>query len=128
MCSKSQTPIIDPMTGQIDLRKNVLPVWKKTPIPLLDGRTITIEELAKEYENGKINYVYSIQDNSLQIVPGKVVWCGKNYTPTTMVKITLDDNSYMVMAPEHEIIMRDGTKKRADKVQEGESVMPFYSL
>lgn len=121
-----RTPIIDPMTGQIDLRKNVLPVWKKTPIPLLDGRTITIEELAKEYENGKINYVYSIQDNSLQIVPGKVVWCGKNYTPTTMVKITLDDNSYMVMAPEHEIIMRDGTKKRADKVQEGESVMPFY--
>ena len=121
-----RTPIIDPMTGQVDLRKNVLPVWKKTPIPLLDGRTITIEELAKEYENGKINYVYSIQDNSLQIVPGKVVWCGKNYTPTTMVKITLDDNSYMVMAPEHEIIMRDGTKKRADKVQEGESVMPFY--
>lgn len=120
-----RTPIIDPMTGQVDLRKNVLPVWKKTPIPLLDGRTITIEELAKEYENGKINYVYSIQDNSLQIVPGKVVWCGKNYTPTTMVKITLDDNSYMVMAPEHEIIMRDGTKKRADKVQEGESVMPF---
>ena len=41
------------MTGQVDLRKNVLPVWKKTPIPLLDGRTITIEELAKEYENGK---------------------------------------------------------------------------
>lgn len=120
-----RTPIIDPMTGQIDLRKNVLPVWKKTPIPLLDGRTITIEELAKEYENGKINYVYSIQDNSLQIVPGKVVWCGKNYTPTTMVKITLDDNSYMVMAPEHEIIMRDGTRKRADKVCEGESVMPF---
>ena len=61
-----------------------------------------------------------------KLFTGKVVWCGKNYTPTTMVKITLDDNSYMVMAPEHEIIMRDGTKKRADKVQEGESVMPFY--
>ena len=121
-----RTPIIDPLTGQIDLRKNVLPVWKKTPIPLLDGRTITIEELAKEYENGKTNYVYSIQDNSLQIVPGKVVWCGKNYTTKQMIKITLDDNSYMVMAPEHEIIMRDGTRKRADKVCEGESIMPFY--
>lgn len=121
-----RTPIIDPMTGQIDLRKNVLPVWKNTPIPLLDGRTITIEELAKEYENGKTNYVYSIQDKTLQIVPGKVIWCGKNYTAKKMVKIILDDNSYMVMAPEHEIIMRDGTKKRADKVCEGESVMPFY--
>ena len=43
-----RTPIIDPMTGQVDLRKNLLPVRKDTPIPLLDGRTITIEELAKE--------------------------------------------------------------------------------
>lgn len=122
-----RTPIIDPMTGQIDLRKNIMPVWKKTPIPLLDGRTITIEELAKEYKNGKTNYVYSIQDDTLQVVPGKVVWCGKNYTPNKMVKVTLDDDTYMVMAPEHEIVMRDGTKKRADKVVVGESVMPFYT-
>lgn len=123
-----RTPIIDPMTGQIDLRKNIMPVWKKTPIPLLDGRTITIEELAKEYENGKTNYVYSIQDDTLQVVPGKVVWCGKNYTAETMIKVTLDDDTYMVMAPEHEIVMRDGSKKRADKVVVGESVMPFYAV
>lgn len=45
-----RTPIIDPMTGQVDLRKNIMPVRKDTPIPLLDGRTITIEQLAKEYE------------------------------------------------------------------------------
>lgn len=123
-----RTPIIDPLTGQLDLRKNIMPVWKKTPIPLLDGRTITIEELAQEYENGKTNYVYSIQDKSLQVVPGKVVWCGKNYTANKMVKITLDDDTYMVMAPEHEIVMRDGTKKRADKVVINESIMPFYKI
>ena len=121
-----RTPIIDPMTGQVDLRKNIMPVWRKTPIPLLDGRTITIEDLAKEYENGKTNFVYSIQEGTKQIVPGKVVWCGKNYTAKSMVKITLDDDSYMVMAPEHEVIMRDGSRKRADKLCVGESVMPFY--
>ena len=75
-----RAPIIDPLTGQLDLRKNILPVWRKTPIPLLDGRTITIEELAKEFDEGKTNYVYSIQDKTHKIVPGKVVWCGKNYT------------------------------------------------
>lgn len=122
-----RTPIIDPMTGQIDMRKNIMPVWKKTPIPLLDGRTITIEDLAREYENGKTNYVYSIQDDTLKVVPGKVVWCGKNYTANNMVKITLDDDSFMVMAPEHEVVMRDGSKKRADKLNVGESVMPFYA-
>lgn len=123
-----RTPIIDPMTGQVDLRKNILPVHKDTPIPLLDGRTITIEQLAKEYEEGKENYVYSVQDKTLQIVPGKVVWCGKNYTAEKLIKITLDDETYTVMAPEHEIIMRDGSKKRADEVTEGESVMPLYRI
>ena len=120
-----RTPIVDPMTGQLDLRKNILPVWKGTPIPLLDGRTITIEQLAKEYDEGKTNYVYSIQDETHKIVPGKVVWCGKNYTAEKLYKITLDDETYMVMAGEHEIIMRDGSKKRADEILEGESIMPF---
>lgn len=121
-----RTPIIDPMTGQVDLRKNILPVHKDTPIPLLDGRTVKIKDLAAEFENGKINYVYSIQDNTHKIVPGKVVWCGKNYTAKKLIKITLDDDSHMILAPEHEIIMRDGTKKRADEVIVGESVMPLY--
>ena len=121
-----RTPIIDPMTGQVDLRKNLLPVRRDTPIPLLDGRTITIEELAKEYEEGKENYVYSIQDKTLQVVPGKVVWCGKNYTAEKLIKITLDDDTYVVMAAEHEVVMRDGSKKRADELKKGESVMPYY--
>lgn len=121
-----RTPIIDPMTGQLDLRKNILPVHKDTPIPLLDGRTITIEELSKEFSDGKENYVYSIQDKTLKIVPGKVVWCGKNYTAEKLIRITLDDGSHFDLAAEHELIMRDGTKKRADEVSVGESVMPFY--
>ena len=121
-----RTPIIDPMTGQLDLRKNILPVHKDTPIPLLDGRTITIENLAKEFNEGKENYVYSVQDKTLKIVPGKVVWCGKNYTAEKLIRITLDDGSHFDLAAEHEIIMRDGTKKRADEVSVGESVMPFY--
>ena len=123
-----RTPIVDPVTGQIDLRKNILPVHKDTPIPLLDGRTITIENLAKEFEDGKENYVYSVQDKTHKIVGGKVVWCGKNYTADKLVKITLDDDSYMIMAEEHEVIMRDGSKKRADRLNVGDSVMPFYRM
>lgn len=122
-----RTPLVDPMTGQLDLRKNILPVHKDTPIPLLDGRIISIEQLAKEYEEGKENYVYSIQDNTLNLVGGKVVWCGKNYTADKLIKITLDDTSHIILASEHELIMRDGSKKRADEVTEGESVMPFYT-
>ena len=110
-----RTPIVDP--GH-----------KDTPIPLLDGRTITIENLAKEFEDGKENYVYSVQDKTHKIVGGKVVWCGKNYTADKLIKITLDDDSYMIMAEEHEVIMRDGSKKRADGLNVGDSVMPFYRM
>ena len=121
-----RTPIVDPMTGQLDLRKNLMPVHEDSPIPLLDGRTLKIKELAKEYEEGKVNYVYSIQDTTHKIVCGKVVWCGKNYTARKLYKVILDDDTYMVMAGEHEIVMRNGIKVRADQVSVGDSVMPFY--
>lgn len=121
---KSQ--VVDPKTGNINMKFNMMPVWSKTPIPLLDGRTITIEELAKEYESGKENYVYSVQDESHQTVPGKVVWCGKNYTADKLTKVWLDDNTWILTAPEHPFVMRDGSKKMAYELQPGESLMPFY--
>lgn len=120
-----RSPLVDPLTGQLDLRKNIMPVWKNTPIPLLDGRTITIEELAKEYEEGKKNEVYSIQDKTLQIVPGHVAWCGKNYCAETMIKVTLDDDSYVLTAPEHPFVLRDGSMKRADELKEGELLFGY---
>ena len=113
--------------GQQDTRYNAMPVWYKTPIPLLDGRTITIEELSKEYEEGKENWVYSIQDETHNIVPGKVKWCGKNYTAEKLVKVWLDDDTWIMTAPEHPFIMRNGEKKRADELQPNDSLMPFYT-
>ena len=120
-----RTPLIDPQTGQIDLRKNLLPVHKDTPIPLLDGRTITIEELSNEIKEGKENFVYSVQDSTREVVPGRVVWCDKNYTAKELYKIILDDDTHCIMAGEHEVLMYDGSKCRADKLSVGESVMPF---
>jgi hypothetical protein len=121
-----RTPITDPRTGQVDLQYNQMPVWKNTPIPLLDGRTITIEELAKEFDEGVENYVYSVQDNTHKIVGGKVVWCGKNYNAERMVKVWLDDDTYVVTAEEHPFLLRDGSSKRADELVSGDSLMPFY--
>jgi hypothetical protein len=118
--------VIDKKTGRVDLRYNPLPVWKDTPIPLLDGRTVTIEQLSKEVTEGKESWVYSIQDDTHQIVPGKVVWCGKNYTAERMIKVWLDDDTFVMTAPEHPFVMRDGTSKRADELSVGDSLMPLY--
>lgn len=120
--------VIDRDQGRIDLRYNSFPVHKDTPVPLLDGTTLTIENLSKKMDENpnEIIWVYSIQDETQQVVPGKVVWCGKNYTAKKLVKVWLDDESYVTTAPEHPFVMRDGSHKRADELCEGESLMPFY--
>jgi len=120
--------VIDRNTGRVDLRYNPLPVHKDTPVPLLDGTTITIESLSRNMEQNKdyVPWVYSVQDGTKKIVPGKVVWCGKNYTAESLTKVTLDDGSYIITAHEHPFVMRDGGKKRADELLVGDSLMSAY--
>tara|TARA_Y100000034_G_C6909853_1_gene423924 strand:- start:3083 stop:12598 length:9516 start_codon:yes stop_codon:yes gene_type:complete len=104
-----------------------LPVRDTTPIPLFDGRTITIEALAEEYKQGKENWVYSVQDKTQQLVPGKVTWCGMTRENSELIRTWLDDDTYVDTTPDHEFIMRDGSKKRADELSLNDSLMPFYT-
>ena len=103
-----------------------LPIRKNSVIPLLDGRNITIEQLAKEYVEGRENWVYSVQDSTHRMVPGKVAWCGLTRENSVLVRVWLDDGSYVDTTPDHEWVMRDGIRKRADELSTGESLMPFY--
>ena len=121
------TQVIDPATGRVDNRWDSQPVWCKSPIPLLDGRTITIEDLAKEYDNDKENWVFSVKDDTLETAPGKVVWCGKNYTANKLIKVWLDDNTWVMTAPEHPFVMRNGSSKRADELLPNDALLSFYA-
>jgi hypothetical protein len=103
-----------------------LPVHKDTMIPLLDGRNITIEQLAHEFDDGKQNWVYSTQEVSNRTVPGKVNWCGLTRKNSEIVRIWLDDETYVDCTPDHEWVLRDGSRKQAQHLQIGESLMPFY--
>ncbi len=103
-----------------------LPVHKDTVIPLLDGRNVTIEQLAGEFAAGKQNWVYSVQDGTHRTVPGKVAWCGLTRKDSELVRVWLDDGTYVDCTPDHEWVLRDGTQKRADELVEGTSLMPFY--
>lgn len=118
--------VVDSTRGQLDLRFAPQPIHKDSLVPLLDGRTLTIENVAKEYEQGKENWVYSIHDKNHNLLPGKVIWCGKNYTANKLVKIILDDDTFVTTAPEHPFILRDGTYRRADELKIGDSLMAIY--
>lgn len=120
--SLKRDQVVDQTTGRVDLRYKALPLWKGTPVPLIDGSIKTLEELAYDFNDGKENWVYSIDDNTAELKHGKVVWAGKNYSDYKLLKITLSDDTEILSAPEHPFILRDGTVKSADALQKNDDL------
>jgi len=112
--------------GKLDMRFNPLPVAASTPIPLLDGRDITIEQMAKEYDKGKKHWVYSIDHETGGVTPGEVEWVGKTRENAETVRVTFDDGNWAEMAPDHPVMRRDTTYANAEDLKPGDSVMPLY--
>jgi hypothetical protein len=112
-----------------------LPMWtRNTPIredsviPLLDGTEITIKELSNRVKNGEEIWSYAIQDGTKAIVPSKIIWCDLTRKDSELIRVTLDDGTYIDTTPDHEYMLRDGSYKRADALTEGQSLMPFYTI
>ncbi|NBW06519.1 MAG: hypothetical protein EBR82_00660 [Caulobacteraceae bacterium] len=105
-----------------------LPVHKDTVIPLLNGTEITIENLSKRMKEDPawVPWVYSVQDGTHRLVPGKVTWCGLTRRDSELVRVWLDDGSYVDCTPDHEWILRDGSRKKAEDLVTGDSMMPLY--
>jgi len=118
----------------LDIESN-LPAWirnmclhEDTVVPLLDGTEISIKDLASKFEaHNEDIWVYSVQEETNQVVPGKIKWCGLTRENTDIMRVTLDDDTYIDVTPDHKFIMRDGSKKQACDLVEGESLMPFYT-
>jgi len=111
-----------------------LPMWtRNTPIrensiiPLLDGTECTIKELSDRVKNGEEIWSYAVQDKTKTIVPSKIIWCDLTRKDSELYRVTLDDGTYIDTTPDHEYMLRDGSFKRADKLTEGQSLMPFYT-
>jgi hypothetical protein len=98
----------------------------ETTIPLLDGRILKVKDIINEYNEGKINYVYSIDEKTKNIVPGEIEWAGFTRMNTQTIKVWLDNEKFIQCTPDHLFMTRDGEWKEAQNLQEGESLMPLY--
>ncbi|MCF7927445.1 MAG: hypothetical protein K9L74_07745, partial [Candidatus Izimaplasma sp.] len=99
-------------------------------IPLTDGTKPRLIDLINEYElNGELKdrYVYSYDNETGRIVPGKISWAGRTRMNTEVVRVTFDNGETQIATPDHKFMLRDGSYKEAQYLQEGESLMPFYS-
>ena len=62
--------VYDSATGQIRDDRKFMCYTLDTKVPLLDGRTLTLEEIISEYNLGKTNWVYSCDPITGKFSPG----------------------------------------------------------
>lgn len=97
-----------------------------TVIPLLDGRSLSIEEIYKEYgENGEF-WIYSANEQG-DFEPGRARCSGVMGETNTIVKVTLDNGKIVECTMSHLFMMRNGEFKPAFELKSGDSLMPMYS-
>ena len=96
----------------------------KTGIRLFDNSIKTLAELISDFNNGIENYTYSVSPKG-EIVPGLISWAGITNVNADLVEVTLDNNEVIRCTPEHKFIMRDGTKKKAGKLQTSDELSAY---
>lgn len=92
-----------------------------TLIPLLDGKSYTIRELA---EAGKEIIVYSCTESG-KVVAAKAT-AMKTRSQAPLVKVILDNGQEIRCTPDHRFMLRDGSYEEAACLLSGTSLMPLY--
>lgn len=112
----------DMKTGKIDHPENGC-FTGDTKVSLVDGRELTFIELVKEYEEGKLNYVYSFNHNTKRIESKliKKAWMTKK--DAGLVEVKLDNDEVIRCTPNHKFMLRDGSYVEAKDLQPGQSLM-----
>ena len=114
----------DTVDGQYDPQCLTL----DTRIPLLDGRTLSLQELIIEHEQGKQNWTYSCHPVTGEIKPGEIEWAGVTRKNAQLVKVTLDNGEVITCTPDHQIPVLGLGFVEAKDLQAGQSLIPFSPL
>jgi len=96
-----------------------------TEIPLLDGRTVELSTLISEHEEGKENWVYSIDPKSGDVVPGPISWAGITQTNAETIKLILDNGEEIVCTPEHKFPIQGHGVVEAKDITPEMSLWPY---
>lgn len=98
-----------------------------TKIKLIDGRSLTLKDIINEYENGKINWVYSCNPSTGKIVPGPITWAGITKKNEKVIKITFDNEESVTCTPDHKFPILNKGFVEAQYLEIGESMIAGYT-
>lgn len=93
--------------GGVESTYNPACLVLNTKIPLLDGRTLELSELIDEFDEGKVNWAYSVNPDTGETAPGKITWAGVTRKQTQTVTLTFDNNETLTCTPDHKIPTRN---------------------
>jgi len=95
-----------------------------TKIALADGRNVSFVELIEEHNEGKEHYCYTIMDSG-SIGIQKIKDPRKTKTNAEVLKVVLDNDEEIICTPDHLIMLKDGSYKRAKELTLYDSLMPL---
>ena len=91
----------------------------------LDGTSVRIDEMAKRYEAGDEQWVYSCTPDG-RVVPGRCTRAWRTGFREDMVEVELDNGERARCTSDHRWMLRDGSYRRAEDLAPGDSLMPLY--
>lgn len=97
-----------------------------TKISLVDGRTLTINDLMLE-QRYRTNWVYTINETTGLIEPKPILDVFQTKITKDLVKVTLDNDEVIYCTPDHRFMLRDGSYEMAENLVSGDSLMPLYT-
>lgn len=116
-------------TGEIslalDLYADEMCLEGNTRIPLLDGTTPTIAELAQKGVDHEF-WIYSYNTKTRKYVPVKAHGARISARNQPLVKVMLDDGESVTCTSRHLFMLKDGSYCRAGDLSAGDSLMPLY--
>ncbi len=87
-----------------------------TKIPLVDGRTLSISELANEYKSGKMNVAISIDPRTGVTIDGPISWAGVTQHNAQVIKLHFSNNTNLICTPDHKFPLYGGDEIKACKL------------
>lgn len=106
----------------LDAAYNPLCLALTTIIPLVDGRSLSLNDLIVEFNDGKENWVYSCDPSNGKVVQSPISWAGVTRRDTEVVCVTLDNGAVVMVTPDHKFPTLGG------KLVQARDLLPEHEL
>ena len=94
-----------------------------TKIFLLSGKVLTVEELYNSDVSHE--WILACDCETKQLRPVHIERVLEKHIPETLIQFTLSNGKTFACTDDHLILMKNGTYKRADEIEQFEEFMPF---